>query len=115
MTWNRSAVRRFETTEGARHSQRLGDHDITLTPAVQASEGGPLSAYSARFGRGERAELPAPYEEVWVIIRGRLRICSEGSVLLVGVGQYVHVREDSPGQVEALEETVLVSVSVPAH
>lgn len=115
MTTNRAAVRRFETTEDAGPSQRLGGHDITLTPAVEASEGGPLSAYSARFGPGERAELPAPYDEVWVILRGLLRILSRGSVLLVGAGQYVHVPEGSPGQVEALEETVLVSVSAPAH
>lgn len=115
MTTSRSAVRRFDTTASTGHSQRLGDHDITITSAVEASEGGPLSAYSARFGPGERAELPASYHEVWVIVRGRLRILSGDSVLVVGVGQYVHVPEDSPGEVEALEETVLVSVSVPAH
>jgi ethanolamine utilization protein EutQ (cupin superfamily) len=107
-------VRMFDTATSNRAIQ-LGDHQIFMTPAVEQSEGRPLSAYSATFGRGERADLPAPYEEVWVVIHGRLRIRSGDSDITVGPGQFVHVPEDSPGEVEATEDTTLVCVSVPAH
>jgi quercetin dioxygenase-like cupin family protein len=52
---------------------------------------------------------------VWVVLRGRLRIRGGGTDVTVGAGEYLHVPEDSPGEVEALEDTALVCVSVPAH
>ncbi|SDE35460.1 cupin [Glycomyces harbinensis] len=107
-------VRVFDTEENDR-TLRFGDRRISITPAVEQAEGGPLSAYSARFGRGERADLPAPYEEVWVVVHGRIRIRSAGSEVEIGPGGFLHVPEDSPGEVEALEDTALVCVSVPAH
>ncbi|GAA1182571.1 cupin domain-containing protein [Nesterenkonia xinjiangensis] len=107
-------VRRF-TTDADDRSVPLGDRRIWITPAVEASEGGPLSAYSAHFGRSERAELSAPYEEVWVVLRGELRVTGGSSELLVHAGEFLHVPEDSPGQVEAMVDTDLVCVSVPAH
>ncbi|GAA2305116.1 hypothetical protein GCM10009853_072730 [Glycomyces scopariae] len=107
-------VRVFNTDEHD-STLRFGDRRITVTPAVERAEGGPLSAYSAHFGRGERADLPAPYEEVWVVVHGRLRIRNGDNVVEVGPGGFVHVPEGSPGEVEAVEDTALVSVSVPAH
>ncbi|QSB05449.1 hypothetical protein [Natronoglycomyces albus] len=107
-------VRKFDTAHSDRTTQ-LPDHRIRITPAVEATEGGPLSAYGATFGQGERAKLPAPYEEVWVIVRGLLRLNWNGDSLTVGAGEYLHVPRNSPGEVEALEETTLVCVSVPAH
>src|SRR5690606_9704833 len=108
------AVRRFDTATSNRAIQ-LGDHQIFMTPAVEKSDGRPLSAYSATFGRGERADLPAPFEEVRVVIHGRLLIRGGDQDLMVGPGEFVHVPENSPGEVEAIEDTTLVSVSVPAH
>ncbi|WP_152361219.1 cupin [Microlunatus speluncae] len=86
-----------------------------MTPAIEAAEGGPLSSYSAFFGAGERADLPAPYDEVWVVIRGRLVVGEPGSTVTATAGDHLHVPRDSPGEVEAIEDTELVCVSVPAH
>jgi ethanolamine utilization protein EutQ (cupin superfamily) len=110
-----SRVRAFDTERNEGRTLQFGERQVFITPGVEQSEGGPLSAYSAHFGRGERADLPAPYEEVWVLLRGRLRIRGGDADVTVSAGEYLHVPEDSPGEVEALEDTTLVCVSVPAH
>lgn len=115
MTEGPTPMRTFDSAVASSASRQLGERSIVITPAVEATEGGPLSAYSARFGAGERAELPAPYEEVWIVISGLLRLGPAGAETTVGPGQFVHVPEHSPGHVEAVEATVLVSVSVPPH
>ena len=115
MTESTPRVRVFDSAVESSASLWLGEGRIVITPAVEAAEGESLSAYSARFARGTRAELPAPYQEVWVVISGLLRLCSAGAVVTAGPGQFLHVPQDAPGHVEALEATVLVSVSVPAH
>jgi ethanolamine utilization protein EutQ (cupin superfamily) len=94
---------------------RFGDRRIVITPAVEAAEGGPLSTYSAFFGAGERADLPAPYDEVWVVIRGRIVVGETGRMVSAAAGDHLHVPRDSPGQVEAIEDTELICISVPAH
>src|SRR5690625_721839 len=96
-------------------SVQLGDHEVFLTPAVQEREGRGFSAYWAFAARSERADLPAPCEEVWVVVTGRLRITSGATVLSVTEGMFVHIPEDSPGQVDAVADTVCVCVSVPGH
>lgn len=108
-------VRTFDTAGSDGAGVQVGARQIIIMPAVEKSEGGPLSAYSARFGRGERADLPAPYEEIWVIVSGRLRIRNGNTDVTAGAGDYLHVPERSPGEVVAIEETTLVCVSVPAH
>ena len=108
-------VRLFDIANSRDRANRLGESGIFIAAAVEQTEGGPLSAYSAHFDRGERAELPAPYEEVWVVVRGLLSVRSAGTVVTVGEGQFVHVPRKSPGEVEALEDASLVCVSVPAH
>ncbi|WP_116951464.1 cupin domain-containing protein [Jiangella endophytica] len=108
------SVRAFGTATNDR-TIRFGDRRIFVTPAVEKTDGGPLSAYSASFGRGEHADLPAPYEEVWVVLRGALRISGDGVDVVVRAGDFVQVPEQSPGRVEALDDTLLVCVSVPAH
>ncbi|WP_148239359.1 cupin [Ruania zhangjianzhongii] len=107
-------VRRFDAAANDR-TIRFGDREVFLTPAVTADEGGALSAYSAQFGKGERAELPAPYGEVWVVLHGCLRLRSRDSELTVHAGQYAHVPEHTPGELEALQDTTLACISVPAH
>lgn len=109
------AVRVFGSTISEERSIRFGDHRIFLTPGVEAVEGGPLSAYTAAFGVGERADLPAAYEEVWVVVRGRLRIRTADTEVTAGAGDYLHVPEDTPGEVDVLDDTTLVCVSVPGH
>ncbi len=93
----------------------IGESRIEISPGVGAEEGLPFSAYSAQFGAGETAQLPASYEEVWVVVSGQLQIRSGGLELTAGAGDYVHVPPDSPGVVEAMVATTLVCVSVPAH
>ena len=110
-----SPVRVFGTADVHGRTSQFGDRRIFVTPAVEHAEGGPMSVYSAHFGRGEHAELAASYEEVWTVTRGRLRISSADAVVTVGAGQFVHIPRKSPGEVEALEDASLVCVSVPAH
>lgn len=109
------AVRRFTAVAPGRPDMRLDHADIIIDPAVERTEGYGLSAYSALFGSGERAPLPAPYEEVWVVVQGRLRIRTGEEVLVAAPGDYLHVPKNSPGEVEAMERTRLVCVSVPPH
>lgn len=107
-------VRAFTHPHGA-GSARLGDHRIHLIPAVEVSEGRGFSAYSAFFAQGERADLPAPYEEVWVVVAGEITVDSGSEVLTVTAGGFLHVPQNSPGEVAATCDTVLVSVSIPGH
>ncbi|MFF1670323.1 hypothetical protein ACFVWN_11380 [Nocardiopsis flavescens] len=88
---------------------------IRIAPGVEAAEGGPLSTYTAFFAAGARADLPAPYTEVWVVLAGALRVGEGAGAATVRSGDHVHVPEHAPGTVEALEDTTVVCVSVPAH
>lgn len=107
-------VRKFPPPDGPGPIQ-LGDRRIHLTPAVERSEGGPLSAYSAFFGQGERADLPAPYEEIWVVLAGRIAVESHAHPIVANAGDFLHVPQHTPGAVVAMEDTRLVCISVPAH
>lgn len=94
---------------------RFGEQAIFIRPAVEKSDGRPLSAYTASFSRGERADPPAPYDEVWVVLRGRIRV-GEGSHAVEAVaGDYVHVPQNTAGELLAVEETKMVCVAAPAH
>ena len=110
-----SIVRVFPAIASPHDSRPIGDQQIAVATAVDKSEGGALSAYSARFARGATASLPAPYEEVWVVASGQIRIANGDAGVIVGPGGFVHVPEASDGTVEALEDATLVCVSVPAH
>lgn len=94
---------------------RFGEQEIYINMAVEKIEGRPLSAYSAAFGCGERAELPAPYDEIWVVFHGRIRVGDRDNVVEAKAGDYVHVPEQTPGEVVAMEDTHIVCVSAPAH
>ncbi|TCB96516.1 cupin [Micromonospora zingiberis] len=93
---------------------RFGDR-ILIAPGLVKEVGRSMSAYTAYFSAGARADLPAAYAEVWVVISGALRVGVEGDAVTVRSGDYVHVPEQAPGIVEALEDTTMVCVSVPAH
>jgi quercetin dioxygenase-like cupin family protein len=93
---------------------RLGDR-ILIAPALGEEAGGSMSAYTSFFHAGARAGLPASYQEVWVVLSGALRVGVEGEAVTVRAGDFVHVPEQAPGIVEALEDTTMVCVSVPAH
>ena len=106
-----SSPRRFSSAADDLH---LGD-DIVVVPAVRKDDGGPMSAYTAHFPAGARADLPAPYTEVWVVLRGALCVGTGTDSVVVRAGEFVHVPEQAAGTVEALEPTTLVCVSAPAH
>lgn len=107
-------VRRF-APGGEGGPLRFGDRRIVMTPAVEAAEGGPLSTYSVFFGAGERADLPAPYDEVWVVMRGQIVVGEEGRRVSAVAGDHLHVPRESPGEVEAIEDSELICISVPEH
>ncbi|TQM13512.1 cupin [Pseudonocardia kunmingensis] len=93
---------------------RFGDR-ILIAPGLGKEAGGAMSAYPAFFHAGARADLPAPYAEVWVVLGGALRVGVGSDAVTVRAGEFVHVPEQTPGVVEALEDTTMVCVSVPAH
>jgi mannose-6-phosphate isomerase-like protein (cupin superfamily) len=93
---------------------RFGDR-MLIVPALDAGASRSMSAYTAFFGAGARADLPASYEEMWVVLSGALRVGDEVDAVTVRAGDFVHVPEQAPGVVEALEDTTMVCVSVPPH
>ncbi|MEU6019958.1 hypothetical protein [Micromonospora sp. NPDC047134] len=107
-------VRRFSSVIDDEDAVRFGDK-ILIAPGLRKEVGRSMSAYPAFFPAGARADLPAPYAEVWVVISGVLRVGAEGDAVTVRAGDFVHVPERAPGIVEALEDTTMVCVSVPAH
>jgi quercetin dioxygenase-like cupin family protein len=74
-----------------------------------------MSAYTAHFRAGANADLPAPYAELWVVLSGAIRVGAGDDAVTARAGDFVHVPQQAPGAVEALEDTKMVCVSVPAH
>jgi quercetin dioxygenase-like cupin family protein len=109
----RSHARRFSSAIGD-DAIRFGD-GILIAPALGKDESETMSAYTSFFRKGARADLPAPYDEVWVVLSGALRVGAGSEAVTVRAGDFVHVPEQAPGTVEALEDTTMVCVSVPAH
>ncbi len=108
-----SRARRFSSAIGD-DAIRFGER-ILIAPALGAEDGTSLGAYTSFFHAGARADLPAPYAEVWVVLSGALRVGAERDAVTVRAGDFVHVPEQAPGVVEALEDTTMVCVSVPPH
>ncbi|ONI79753.1 cupin [Actinosynnema sp. ALI-1.44] len=106
-------ARRFSSAIGD-DAVRFGDR-ILIAPAFGAESGESMSAYTSFFHAGARADLPAPYAEVWVVLSGALRVGVGSDAVTVRAGDFVHVPHQAPGIVEALEDTTMVCVSVPAH
>ena len=109
-----SHVRKFSSaiSDGAIH---FGDGQISIAPALTKDEGQPMSVYTSFFRAGAQADLPAPYAEIWVVLNGALRVGTASDAVTARAGDFVHVPEQAPGTVEALEDTRLVCISVPAH
>ncbi|CAM3972709.1 cupin [Kibdelosporangium persicum] len=108
-----SHARKFTSTIGP-DAIRFGD-GIVIAPALGKHESEAMSAYTSFFRKGARADLPAPYAELWVVLSGALRVGAASEAVTVRAGDFVHVPEQAPGMVEALEDTTMVCVSVPAH
>ncbi len=106
-------ARRFSSAIGD-DAIRFGD-GILIAPALGKQESETMSAYTSFFRKGARADLPAPYAELWVVLSGALRVGTGSEAVTVRAGEFVHVPEQAPGMVEALEDTTMVCVSVPAH
>jgi quercetin dioxygenase-like cupin family protein len=108
-----SHARRFSAAIGD-DAIRFGD-GIFIAPAIGKHENEAMSAYTSFFRQGARADLPAHYAEVWVILSGALRVETASEAVTARAGDFVHVPEQAAGTVEALEDTTMVCVSVPAH
>lgn len=106
-------VRRFSSAVGD-DAVRFGE-GIRIAPGLDKETEVSMSAYTASFATGARAALPAPYAEVWVVLHGALRVGAGTDALTVRAGDFVHVPEQAAGEVESLEDTTMVCVSVPAH
>ena len=108
-----SRARRFSSAIGD-DAVRFGDR-ILIAPALDKEAGRSMSAYTSFLHAGARADLPAPYAEVWVVLSGAIRVGAASDAVTVRAGDFVHVPERTSGVVEALEDTTMVCVSVPAH
>lgn len=113
MTAPAARARAFSTAIGD-DAIRFSDH-ILIAPGLSKEEGGSMSAYTSVFRAGATADLPAPYAEVWVVLSGAIRVGAGDDAVTVRTGEYVHVPEQAPGIVEALEDTTMVCVATPAH
>lgn len=108
-----SRPRRYRSAVGD-GAAAVGDA-VRVVPALTRDAGRPLSAYTAYFPAGARADLPAAYDEVWVVLSGSLRVGAGPHAVTVRAGEFVHVPERAAGIVDALEDTTAVCVSAPAH
>jgi ethanolamine utilization protein EutQ (cupin superfamily) len=88
---------------------------IKLASAITKDEARPWSCYFARFGKGERAPLPASYDEIWILSRGRLRLLSGQDTWMATTGDLIEVPVETAGEVIAEEDSELVCISVPPH
>ncbi|GAB2685900.1 cupin domain-containing protein [Nocardia thraciensis] len=113
MAMTPSRARKFSSKIGA-DTVRFGDR-ILIAPALDKTAGESMSAYTAFLSAGARADLPAPYAEVWVVLDGTLQVGDESDAVTVIAGDFVHIPEHTPGSVKALEDTTMVCVSVPPH
>jgi mannose-6-phosphate isomerase-like protein (cupin superfamily) len=108
-----SRARRFSSAIGD-DAVRFGDR-ILIAPALGEEASRSMSAYPSFLYTGARADLPASYAEVWVVLSGALRVGTESDAGTVRAGDFVHVPEQTSGVVQVLEDTTMVCVSVPAH
>ena len=108
-----SRVQRFSSAIGD-DAVPFGDR-MLIASGLDKETGGSMSAYTTFLREGARAELPAPYAEVWVVLSGLLRVGVGSDAVTARAGDYLHVPEQAPGVVEALDDTTMVCVSVPAH
>ncbi|KXK62670.1 cupin [Micromonospora rosaria] len=106
-------VRRFSSTIGDA-AVRFGDR-ILIAPGLGKEAGRSMSAYTSFLYAGASADLLASYSEIWVVLCGALRVGAGSDAITVHAGDFVHVPEQAPGVVEAIEDTTMVCVSVPAH
>ena len=113
MTATPAHARRFSSAISD-DAVRFGD-GILIEPALGKEDSSAMSAYTAFFRTGARADLPASYAEVWVVLSGALRVGAQHHAVIVRADAFVHVPEQAPGIVEAIEDTTMVCVSVPAH
>lgn len=107
------SVRGFGSVAGD-DAVRFSD-EILLVPGLGKEAGAGMSTYTTHLAAGAEAALPAPYEEVWVVLSGALRVGLGPEAVSVLAGEHVHVPADAPGVVRAIEATTMVCISVPAH
>ncbi|MEV6816348.1 cupin domain-containing protein, partial [Micromonospora sp. NPDC051296] len=96
-------ARRFSSTIGD-DAIRFGDR-ILIAPALDKEASRSMSAYTSLLYAGARAGLPAPYAEIWVVLSGAVRVGAGSDAVTVHAGDFVHVPEQAPGVVEAIEDT----------
>jgi len=103
----REGVRRFGAALAAARLQ----HEVTVTTEALAPAADGLSTRPVTLRRGDRMALPSATEEVWVVVRGALRLMTLAGVTTAHAGEVVHVPENVPGHAEAVEETAIVAVA----
>lgn len=86
-------------------------HEVTVTTGPLAPVADGLSSRPVTLRRGDRMALPSATEEVWVVVRGALRLMTLAGVTTAHAGEVVHVPENVPGHAEAVEETAIVAVA----
>jgi len=92
---------------------QFGDKQIFVGEAVEEEFGYQMSVAFAQFAAGEGDDVPAPYDEVWVVTEGALTVRGDGYTVHAQKGDLVHIPEGSPGVVEADQDLELVLAAHP--
>lgn len=92
---------------------QLEDKRIFMGEVVEETYGYQMSVGFAQLAKGESADIPAPYDEVWIVTNGALAIRADGDTLLARAGDLLYVPAGSPGLAHAEEDVELVLASHP--
>lgn len=76
-------------------------------------DGHRMSAGFGMFAEGESAAVPAPYDEVWAVTKGRLTIHAAGDPVRAEAGDIVYVPAGTPGNVHAEQDLEMVLAAHP--
>ncbi|TLF93546.1 hypothetical protein FEK35_29905 [Nocardia cyriacigeorgica] len=108
--------------EAARHIRGFTRDDVPALEqiadgihigAALAAGYGRISAGFTRMDAGARAPLAAPYEEVWVLTAGAMRIDSADGVVSARPGDLVHLRPASRGELEVTDDLDMLALAFP--
>lgn len=106
------SIRKFSITE-TKTWEQLEDKQIFGGDVLDESYGHRMSAMYWQLGKGEHAEVPAPYDEVWIVTRGAVTIRSGEDRVTAHGGELLLVPEATPGVAEAEADTELFTVAHP--
>lgn len=105
-------VRKF-TRNDAKNWDQLEDKQILGGNVIDRSYGYSMSSMYWQLGRGEEAPVPAPYDEVWTVMRGKVSIRSDQAAVTAGPGEILLVPKGTPGTAHIEADAELLTIAHP--